>query len=268
LTAKRYAENYEGPVFKNFRPVETTQAAAQGSAIPLIFMLTTGMLKGKGKRSTFPMSFYDTAGENLQKSKNDTEQHVAYVAYSKGIILLVDPWQIPYVKSRLGDSIPADAVGPSPFDILERVIDVIKNVNIAEKKLKGNEKIKIPIAIAFSKIDSLDNGGLLHEESLLKRESEHMDMRKYSMVEHKDTNDEITSLLEEWDEDEARRLKNLVEGNFEKFSFFGFTSFGCGTVGDGSGKKLAQQAKPRRVLDPFLWLLSLNKRVDIKKLTK
>lgn len=258
-TASVYSQEYEAPVFKRQVPITTTRAATKkNKREPLIFMLTTGL--NKGKRGTFPLSFYDTAGENMEKSDLDTEEYVGYISYAKGLIILMDPWQIPYVKDRLGGIIPPEAknaIGLSPYEILERAIRVIRS----QTKMKVNDKIKIPIAIAFSKIDSLESGGLLEDGSCLTRPSSHIDEGKYSKLEHDDTNSDIMSMLQYFDEEEAERFLNLTRNNFETYSFFGFSSFGCGLTGG----KLSQKVKPRRVLDPFLWLLSINKRIQTTK---
>lgn len=260
-TADKYAKEYEKPVYKDMRPITTTVAATKRiKRDPLVYMFTTGL--NGGKKGTFPLSFYDTAGENMEKSDIDTEEFVDYITYAKGIIILMDPWQIPYVKQSLGDIIPANmksAVGLAPYDILERTIRVIRN---KATNLKPTQKIDIPIAIAFSKIDSLESAGLIDEVSCLTRESSHIDARKYSKLEHDDTNSEIESMLKAFSEEEAERFINLADANFKTYSFFGFSSFGCGV---NTNNTIKEKVKPRRVLDPFLWLLSINKRINTTK---
>ena len=63
-------------------------------------------------------------------------------------------------------------------------------------------------------------------------------------------NIEMQDLLENWLDDElVQQMKN-----FEKYAFFGLTALG----GVPHGSKLDGKIRPRRVLDPLLWLLAEN----------
>ena len=68
----------------------------------------------------------------------------------------------------------------------------------------------------------------------------------------------MQDLLENWlDAELVQQMKN-----FEKFAFFGVSSLG----GVPNGTKLANDTiKPRRVLDPLLWLLAENKYIKTVK---
>ena len=135
---------------------------------------------------------------------------------------------------------------------MARVIQNIRDV----KNIKGT--IKVPLALAFTKIDALEEFDVLKEDSCLRYESEHLQRGVFVQTDFDSVNIEMQDLLENWlDAELVQQMKN-----FEKFAFFGVSSLG----GVPNGTNLAQQGiKPRRVLDPLLWLLAQNKYIKTVK---
>ena len=58
----------------------------------------------------------------------------------------------------------------------------------------------------------------------------------------------MQALLAEWD---GSVIQQQVERRYQRFGFFGVTALGCNPHGD----QKVPRVLPRRVEDPFLWLL-------------
>ena len=119
-----------------------------------------------------------------------------------------------------------------------------------QKKIKGN--IDIPIALAFTKMDVLAKYDALLDDSCLRMQSEHIAKGGFVKSDFEETNREIIALLENFMADEVEQLLK----QFTRYSFFGVSSLGENPAG---GVKLSGEPNPIRVLDPLLWLLSINK---------
>lgn len=242
-----YNSHYYDPLFKHGRVVDAT---SQDEIPPLIFPLRFMDEKNRIKKIA-ALSFYDTAGENL----NDTDQMLItnqYISNANGIILLLDPLQVTSIREKLQGKIPLPAQNTDVNDVLARVIQNIRDV----KNIKGT--IKVPLALAFTKIDALEEFDVLKEDSCLRYESEHLQRGVFVQTDFDSVNIEMQDLLENWlDAELVQQMKN-----FEKFAFFGVSSLG----GVPNGTNLsASGIKPRRVLDPLLWLLAQNKYIKTVK---
>lgn len=197
------------------------------------------------------LTFYDTAGENLN-STGDILINNRYIPNADGIIILLDPLQMPTIRAKLQGKMDLPAQNTDPVEILSRVSKIIRDV----KNIKG--KIKIPIALAFTKIDVLDEYGILREDSVLKTESEHLQRGVFVQSDFEAVNIEIRDLLDNFvDQEIIQQLKN-----FETYSLFGLSALGSSP----KGRNIVNPIKPRRVLDPLLWIFSQKK--YIKKVKK
>jgi len=242
-----YDRYYYEPLFKSGKVVQATTA---GDEIPpMIFPLR--FLDNKNRISkTAILSFYDTAGENLD-SKSDMHVRNRYIPNADGIIILLDPLQVPAIREQLEGKIPLPAQNSDVIDVLSRVVETIREV----KNVRGT--IKTPIALVFTKIDALEEFDILRDDSILKEESEHLNRGVFVNTDFESVDIEIRDLLENWLDAELIQLMK----NFEKCSFFGLTSLGGVPKGDNLGGKI----KPRRVLDPLLWLLAEGKYIKVAK---
>ncbi len=242
-----YDRHYYQPLFKHGRVVEAT---SQDDIPPLIFPLRFMDDKNRIK-SVAALSFYDTAGENF----DSTDQMLVtnqYISNANGIILLLDPLQVPAIRKKLEGKIPLPAQNTDVVEVLSRVVQNIRDV----KNVKGT--IKTPLALAFTKIDALEQFDVLREDSCLRTESEHLRRGVFVQSDFESVNIEMQDVLEYWiDKELVQQMKN-----FEKYAFFGVSSLG----GVPDGSKLAGDGiKPKRVLDPLLWLLAENKYIKTVK---
>lgn len=235
-----YDKFYYDPLFNKNNIVDATNAGEE--IPPLIFPLRFFDNKNRINKSAV-LTFYDTAGENLD-SKGDMDIYNQYIPNSQGIILLLDPLQVSSIRKQLEGKMALPNKNTEINIVLQRVVDIIRDV----KNLKGN--IKIPLAVVFTKIDALEKFDVLPENSCLRDESEHLKRGVFVNSDYENCNEEMQTLVANWLDGE---LLTLIKC-FDKCSFFGVSSFG--NIPNGS--KLSSEIKPRRVLDPLLWLLAEN----------
>lgn len=235
-----YNDHYYEPLYKHGSVVDAT---SQDDVPPLIFPLRF-LDKKNHITQVAALSFYDTAGENLD-STGDMLVNNRYVPNADGIILLLDPLQISSIREKLQGKITLPAQNTDVVEVLSRIVQNIRDV----KNVRGT--IKIPLALAFTKIDALEQFDILREDSCLRSESEHLARGMFVETDFENVNIEMQDVLENWlDAELVQQMKN-----FEKYAFFGVTALG----GVPNGTKLSgSKINPRRVLDPLLWLLAEN----------
>jgi hypothetical protein len=253
-TIDRYREDFFNPVFRRGEVIQATRSARADFSIriPLIYTLSfmrKGLFKKDRIRDVVTMVFFDTAGEDLDdKSVILTENKSIF--NSSGIIFLLDPLQLPRIRAKLKGGVALPGENTEAEDLLERTAGLIREA----KGLKSNQKIDIPIAVAFSKIDALD--GVLDQASCLRFPSRHNGV--FDVDEFEDVNSEMEARVIEWS---GEAITNQLRANFNNYAFFGLTALGCNPHGSDKIAKL----RPRRVEDPILWLLWKHGLVNAKK---
>lgn len=251
-TLIRYRDEFFEPLYRNHRCVELSD---EGEVDPLIYSLIfkrKGVCFRKAANEAVSLTFFDTAGENLNAF--DT-MHIfnRYLCHSSGIILLLDPLQLPAVRQKLQNSrINLPEENTDVNTILNRTISVIRTESgLTDLK----KKIDIPIAIAFTKIDAVND--LLNPASCLKNDSVHIEKGVFDQTEFRNTNDEMKSLVEEW---LGSELYQTVSVQFSNFGFFGLSALGS----DPDEHKRVGRFCPIRVADPFLWILAQEEIIQTK----
>lgn len=243
-----YDDYYYNPLFEKGELVSGTSSGQE--IPPLIFPLRFMNDRNRIKKIT-ALTFYDTAGENLD-SDDSVLIFNKYIPNAKGIILLLDPLQVPSIRKQLEGKMPLPEKNTDAAEILSRIIQNIRDV----KNIKGT--IKIPLALAFTKLDALSKFGIIPEGSCLKEESEHLSRGGFVLSDFENTNIEMSAILENWLDDEILQMMK----QFSKYSMFGLS-----TLGDVPKGNLVPNAgiKPQRVLDPLLWILAENKYITTMK---
>ncbi len=246
-TINRYREAFYNPVYRHRKVILNTRSATVDSTVqkPLIYSLT---FRGKGLgggwriKSVVTLVFFDTAGEDLNHS--DVMSVVnKYIYRSDGIILLIDPLQLDRVRTQLASTPMPDLSGETA-DIMDRTIQLIQN----GRRLGSKRRISIPIAVTFSKFDAVRP--IVDRQLQLLSEPRHQggfDGGDFDAV-----NAEMEALLERWN---CLHLVELVKLRFKRYGFFGVSALGC----NPHGSEEIPRVMPRRVDDPFLWLLSLHR---------
>ncbi|MFN3556940.1 MAG: hypothetical protein ACK4VN_13350 [Bacteroidales bacterium] len=254
-TIRKYREEFYNPVFRNHTVIPETRSARgdYNVKMPMVFSLSfmRKNLLGRARiHKLSTISFFDTAGEDLN-SEDTMRNENKYIFNSSGIILLIDPLQLPNVRNQLSShGVALPYMNTETEDIIARVAKLIRN----GLQIPANKLIEIPLAVAFSKIDAI--APLLDSHSALFTPPGHEGF--YNVSDGRAIHAEIENMLAQW---AGEDLLLKVEQNFRHHAFFGLSALGCNPHGSTRIEKL----RPHRVSDPFLWLLYRNKVIKGKK---
>jgi len=243
FTIQRFARDFRDPLYNKRRALDVTASGVRDANVrlPMVFNLQFGGKDLFGRRKitrTITLVFFDTAGEDLNSEATMATVN-RYIYRSSGIILLLDPRQIPHVRGLLPDPPDPGEVMIDTRDILSRTAKLIRN----GRGMGPNRMIKTPLAVAFSKFDELES---IVDGSLTVLTSR--SAGQYDAAEAIAVSDEIESLLASW---QQGGLVHELRSWFSTVAFFGVSSLGCKKNPDETLPRL----DPRRVEDPFLWLL-------------
>jgi GTPase SAR1 family protein len=246
---KRYKNDFYTPLYSSHRLLNSTVSGSTAQR-PLIYALTiSGNSFFKRNNTIIYITFFDTAGEDL--SDEDTMSSVnKYIGQSSGIIFLLDPMQIQNVRDKTDPAIVTASSGTGihdladPADILRRVSDLIRDAN----NLGKSEKIPIPIAATFTKIDAL--GPLLHPGCIVLEDSPHRSLHAFNQIDSDNIHAEIESMLSDWG---GWDFPQQLSVNYKKYGYFGLSALGKAPKGQN-----IDVIRPHRIEDPLLWLLSLH----------
>lgn len=252
-TITRYREEFHAPLFVNKRTIESTQSGLTMSAVrkPMLFSLTFSSKNFFGKTKitgAIVLVFFDTAGEDM--NEEDTMATVnKYIYRSNGIILLVDPLQIPHVRDHLKGLEELPQQNTESAEILTRTTRLIEG----GCGYRPTDRINIPLAVAFSKIDALSS--LIDPQFQVSAASNHRS--GFDRADFEAVNTEMMSLLADW---QCADIVQSAQTRYTTCGFFGLTALGCNPQGGVDVPRIL----PRRVEDPFLWLLHCNKLLNAK----
>lgn len=248
VSKEQYDEIYYRPLFIDKQQIGATDS---GFTPPMIFPIDFR----SGKQVV--LTFYDTAGENFD-DKDTMINNTGYLSYSKGIILLIDPLQIQEIRDVIGNRIPLPEKNTDAIDILDKVIDNIENFTNNSKK-----PFDMPLALVFTKIDAFDGlDDIIPADSYLRYDSEYLDRGVFIKEDFENTQQAMKTLLDNFLELHSE-LQQKLERRFKRYAFFGLSALGG--MPDDNGNLSQGGIKPRRVLDPLLWILSENNYIKTVK---
>jgi len=237
-TRNKYRRDFYEPLFEKHEVIKKTDSAIANKKVrkPLIYGVT--ILNNNKITDYLTLVFFDTAGEDL--NSEDTMAVVnKYIYRSDGIIMLVDPLQIVGVRNQL-PNIAKPKISSVSLDILSRTTHLIEK-GLA---LKATDKIDIPLAVSFTKMDAVEE--LIEGDFQLKHKSNHHKGLNLDDIEA--VNSEMKALLSEWGENP---LIQLAITRYKNNKFFGLSALGTNPHRTQKVDKII----PNRVEDPFLWLL-------------
>jgi hypothetical protein len=237
----RWMNDFYRPLFLNKTVLAPTQRVELDLRvkIPLIFRLT--MKHGHHTRA-LNISFFDTAGEDMANLKLDLlSVEARYICHANGIIVLLDPLQLEAIRYQLPN---ANLPRPDPMARPDFIVERLRELFEQYYHLSATKKIQTPIAFALSKIDTLKP--MLPPDSALLRSGEHFGMLDLPDIQSVST--EIGNYMQSWIRPGFYQDISL---KFAKYRFFGISSLG--RQPDNSNR--LADVNPRRVEDPFLWLL-------------
>lgn len=243
-TIRRYRQDFYEPIYRNGVVIRATQSALVDRKVqlPLAYTLTFTGKDLFGRRiikGVVTLVFFDTAGEDLD-SRNTMGTVNKYIYRADGVILLLDPLQLRVVRDRLSSTISLPRENTETSTILGLTTELIR----LGRRLDHQAPISTPLAIAFSKFDAVES--LVDPQMQLSAEPNHR--AGYDLADFHAVSSEMESLLEDWD---GSVIPQQAKTHFEKYGFFGLTALGCNPHGD----QKIPRVLPRRVEDPFLWLL-------------
>jgi hypothetical protein len=215
-----------------------TQSAGVDRAVrdPLVARLSLG---GRQPSTRSNLVFFDSAGEDLE-SLGAVEREARYITQSHGLILLLDPLQIPAIRDELGGSVELPAEAVDPYTMLGLISGLIREV----RGLSANEPVDVPLALTVSKFDALRP--LLPEGHPVFSLPAH-DGRFDPQV-ARSVSAAVRSDLAGW---LGERLDSFVKEEFKQSAYFGVSALGDDPVQG----RLPNGVAPHRVEDPILWML-------------
>jgi GTPase SAR1 family protein len=248
-----YQANRETPLFKGGSLPPPTSALGSGarqhsSPVLLRWRQETPGLMGRTSIKSTMLSFVDAAGEDLNAVA--TAFTLQYLSVCDGLIVVLDPFALPGARAML--NLPDAAIQVEedvPLDVVANITEMLR----VEHNLKKKQKISIPIAVVFTKIDAffptLDRGNPL--------------MTTASAVPAYDNGDGVAvhenmlALMHQWN---AQDIDTHVKLNYSDYRYFGVSALGAEPDYENL-KVAAGGVRPHRVEDPVLWLLSKTRTV-------
>lgn len=242
-----YQENRESPLYnKRTLPPMTQQqgSAARQRVTPVVLRWRheTARLVGQALRTTV-LSFVDTAGEDLNDL--DTAFTLQYLSVCDALMISLDPFAVPGARSRL--NLPPEAIqvgDATPLDVVGRITELLR----VEHGVRNNRRIKLPVAIIFTKIDAF-YPTLDRQNPIMSKPSI---AGGYDEADGQSVHEHMLALLHEWN---AADIDNHMRLNYSNYRYFTVSALGAepdyqaGVVAPGG-------VQPHRVEDPVLWLLS------------
>lgn len=218
--------------------LDATTSARTDTAVrePLVARLALGPAGGTSQSN---LVFFDSAGEDLQ-SLDVLEREARYITQSHGLILLLDPLQIPAVRDELAGSVDLPEETADAYTMLGRISALLREA----RGIPAGERIDVPLALAVSKFDALRP--LLpegHAVFSLPAHDGRFDPQVAGSVSAAVRSDLVGWLGE--------RLDSFVRQEFGSAAYFGISALGESPV-EG---RLPNGVAPHRVEDPVLWML-------------
>jgi len=238
-TRKKYQKDFYEPLFEKHEVIKKTKSATANKNVqkPLVYGIS--MVKNNEVKNYLTLVFFDTAGEDLNSEDTMTVVN-KYIYRSDGIIMLIDPLQIVGVRDKLPDVPKPSVISSQSLDILSRTTHLVQK----GLRLKPTDKINIPLAISFTKMDAIEE--LLEVDYQVKHKSNHY--KGLNLGDIDAVNTEMKALLSEWDEN---ALIQLATTRYKASKFFGLSALGSNPHKTQKVDKII----PNRIEDPFLWLL-------------
>ena len=196
------------------------------------------------------LSFVDTAGEDL----NDlgTAFTLQYLSVCDALIITLDPFALPGARARL--NLPQQAIQVDddvPLDVVSRITELLRT----EHKVKNKKKIKLPVAIVFTKIDAF-YPSLDRQNPIMARPP---GIPAYEEADGQTVHEHMLALMHEWN---AADIDTHMRLNYSDYRYFGVSALGAEP--DYAGGVVAPGGvQPHRVEDPVLWLLSKTRTVPV-----
>lgn len=250
-----YQASREIPLYSHRTlPTGTAQqgTAARQHTTPVVLRWrqeSARFMRGQALSSTV-LSFVDTAGEDL----NDlgTAFTLKYLSVCDALMITLDPFALPGARARL--RLPSEAVQVGddvPLDVVSRITELLRT----EHRVKNKRRIKLPVALVFTKIDAF-YGGLDRYNPIMAKPP---GLPAYQDADGRTVHEHMLALMRDWN---ATDIDTHMRLNYDDYRYFGVSALGAepdyrrNAVAPGG-------VQPHRVEDPILWLLSKTRTVPV-----
>lgn len=242
-SARDWLEDNEQKLFADGSLFETTAQASDGMRAPVVLEWRQPRRRlGREVYDTTTLSFYDAAGEDLTSQSGVNDQ--TYLGASNGLILLLDPWQLPGARARINVSETVRKEAAPPMQVLKYISDSLRSTHA----VKGGRKIPIPIAVVFAKMDAFFD--VLGDHHPLRTAPSAGPF--YDETLGQATHEQVRALLYEYGADD---IDAALESNYSTFRYFAVSALGA-APDYAAGTVDAAGVRPFRVDEPLLWLLN------------
>lgn len=247
--ATAWAADLERPLFSERRMVEATrQQRTAGRQPPYVVQWRQPRRFLFLERiRTLALSFYDQSGEDLTQQDRVNAQH--YLAAASGLMVLLDPLQLPMVQDEV--QVPPEVLaagGEPPISVLGRVTEMLR----ASHGVPSRKKLTVPVAVVFAKMDALfpvlDGRHPIRQASVAGEDGASDDA---------DIHEHVRGLLHKWGADNVDAHLRL---NYTTFRYFAVSALGAPPVGDNLA---AGDIRPLRVEEPLIWLMKTLRLIKI-----
>lgn len=225
-----------------------TQAAAVEQRHPVVleWRQEKDGLFGRSSVSSTILSFYDTAGEDLQTQ--DATSSLAYLAAADGLIVVLDPFQFPENTQRgLHRGVNKDALSSPAINVIARITELLRSAD----SVKARRKVKRPLAIVVSKIDAFFDD--VPPDHAIRKSPPRLPA--FDEGESADLHNHVEALIDEWGGED---VLSLLRTNYENYRFFAASALGA-EPDYRSARADSQGLRPHRVAEPLLWLMANHK---------
>jgi len=236
--ATAFSADLERPLFSRRQMLEFTRQGNDGRQPPYVVQWRQSKrFLFLDRSKTMALSFYDQSGEDLTRQDSVNSHH--YLAAASGLMLLLDPLQLPMVRDNL--AVPEDAVveGEPPISVLTRVTEMLRGSH----GVPVRKKVPVPIAVVFSKLDALFP--LLGENHPIRQAPG----AGLTPGDSDSVHEHVRTMLHQWGADNVDAHLRL---NYSTFRYFGVSALGAPPIGRNL---TGGDIRPLRVEEPLLWLM-------------
>jgi hypothetical protein len=230
---------------------EAQGSAGRPRATPIVLRWrqeTARLMRGQALQSTV-LSFVDTAGEDLNEL--ETAFTLQYLSVCDALMITLDPFALAGARARLNLPEQAVQVGDDvPLDVVSRITELLRT----EHNVKARKRIKLPVAIVFTKVDAFYKNLDRHNPIMAKPPG----VPAYQDSDGRTVHEHMLALMHEWNGGDIDTHMRL---NYTDYRYFGVSALGAEPDYAG-GVIAAGGVQPHRVEDPVLWLLSKTRTVS------
>ena len=239
-----YMRDREQDLYKEGHLPRGTGTFEEKGRVPIV-------LRWRADRKSTMMAFLDSAGEDF--ASEESASSLRYLEACEYLIIALDPFSLPGARAQL--SLPKQAI-QSADNAAVYALHQITN-KLRTNQGKANKKIRVPVAIAFTKIDAffpeMEEGNPLLTTAPA--------LPSYDEADGLNVHERMKALLRDWD---AWEIESHMSQFYDDYRYFGVSALGA-QPDYGLGQVDVGGVRPHRVEDPILWLMSKAKMVRTVK---